>query len=214
MDVSDALNYARGKKLLLAFSGGKDAIATAIFLQENNIKFDAICETSFYFPEQLTSIKETAKKLGIDVLYKCSLSDEWLVKNKKLIFSKNSDLNKWGYAVRQQKTVLNYSMNNGYDITAYGRRTQENNVPDIMYQTKKGIQFHPLRNHRLEDVLSMMKNRNIDLPFIYHTKFGQIANNAPFYSLVHASREDISIAKAWDICNEINPIFYEKFGNI
>ena len=214
MEILDALNYASGKKILLAFSGGKDAIATAIYLQENNIQFDSICETSFYFPEQLKSIKDTANKLGIDVTYKCSLSDDWLVKNKKLIFSKNSEINKWGYAVRQQRTVLKHAVENGYDVTAYGRRTQENNVPKIMYNTKKGIQFHPLRNHKLDDVLSMIKNRGIEMPFIYGTTFGKIANNAPFYVLLHATKEHISINKAWDICNEINPIFYQKFGSL
>jgi hypothetical protein len=214
MNSLEAQKYASDKKILLAFSGGKDAIATAIYLQENNIPFDSVCETSFYFPEQLKSIKETAKKLCINVNYKCNLSDEWLIKNKKLIFSKNSEINKWGYAVRQQRTVLKHALENGYEVTAYGRRSQENNVPRIMYETKHGIQYHPLRNYKLDDVLSMIKNRGIELPFIYGTTFGKIANNAPFYSLLHASKEHLSLNKAWDICNEINPIFYNKFSSI
>lgn len=206
--------FLRNKKVLLAFSGGKDAIATAIVLKENNINFDCICETSFYFPEQLDSIIQVAKAMDLNVEYKCSLENKFIYDHPEVVFSDSAKINGWGYSVRQQRTVKRKKKSGNYDIAVYGRRTEENCVPSKLYETKDGWQYHPLRDIKKAEVFEIIKKAGVKLPMIYSTEFGFHAGNAPFYSLRHAMKIKKSIPECWTICNVINDCFYKEYGHL
>jgi 3'-phosphoadenosine 5'-phosphosulfate sulfotransferase (PAPS reductase)/FAD synthetase len=187
---------------LIAYSGGKDAMVAAhlVSLIKNNVT--AVCEISFYFEKQTLDIKRIANCLNFDVHYKNSLSDEWLLKNRHIIFSDLTKVRAWTFACRQQATVKRFCISNRNDLCIFGRRTQENSVKSKYYLTKTGAQFHPLRDWTTEDVWEYFALKSLPIPFIYTTEFGKIEGNAPFYTLSQSQTRNVN--DCWNIINKID----------
>jgi len=187
---------------IIAYSGGKDGIVAAHIANKVLPGIKMICETSFYFEEATANIKEMAEALGFDVTYECALPDEWLVKNKHVIFNNESNVRSWSFTVRHQRTVKKFAkLHNACAI--YGRRSDENNVPKEIYETKAGLQCHPLRAWKEENVWAYFRLAGIPIPMLYLTKFGRLEGNCPFYSL-NKSKLNFDIDKCWDIVSEVD----------
>lgn len=174
---------AMGERPLLAYSNGKDAVATAHIASEMGIK-DAVSEGSFMFAKWHEDARKNAKQLGLRCEFKDSLDLAWLRRHPELLFTNSSKIKGWGYSVRQQATVKRHARMNGYGMIVYGRRTQENCVPREIYRLKEdGWQCHPLRGWKLEDVWEYLTVIGIR-PWIYDSPWGLVQQgNAPFYSL-------------------------------
>jgi 3'-phosphoadenosine 5'-phosphosulfate sulfotransferase (PAPS reductase)/FAD synthetase len=208
--IHKALLIGKG---VVAFSGGKDGLAAAILINKISPNIEMVCETSFYFPKQLADIKQTAKKLGFNVTYLCSLSDDWLMKNKKVLFTTSTKVRQWSFSVRQQRTMKKFAIKVGASVTFTGRRTQENNVPDYIYSTKKnGVQAHPLKDWTTEDIWEFINDQGLEKPFIYTTKWGE-QGNSPFYSY-NPRKSNKTISECWQLVDEIDGgEFNKKFNN-
>ena len=200
-------------KPLVAFSGGKDGFVVAHMCNKIKPNINMICETSFYFPKQLANIQQTAARHNFNVHYTHTLPDEWLVKNSHVIFANDPKIRSFSFHSRQQRAVKTYAASLGADITIFGRRSDENHVPNKLYVTKHGTQYHPLRAWKEDDIWNYFKHINEPKPLVYTVRFGQLAGNAPFYSL---RKRDNSYAECWDIINEIDTdkIFYNKFNRL
>ncbi len=200
-----------GSKPLVAFSGGKDSIVVAHMANQLGVS-NYVCETSFYFDKQLQSIKSIANHLGINPVYKNSLDLAWLYKNRDLIFSSDTKRRAWSFSVRQQRTVKRQAKLIGAGIQIFGRRTEENSVKAAIYQTEHGLQCHPIRDWREQDVWEYFYKYGIPIPFIYSTEFGKIEGNAPFYTL--NSKNCGGVNAAWKICSSIDPRYNEEMFNV
>lgn len=195
-------------KQLIAFSGGKDAIVTSHLCSRFGIT-DAICEVSWYFSKQLASIESIAEQLSLNVTYVNSLSFDWLKNNQHIIFSNDTKVRGWTFSQRQQATVKKFARIHGYDCQIFGRRTEENSVPKHVYRTKSGLQCHPIRNWREDDVWEYFDKYGIEVPWIYSTKFGDAEGNAPFYAF-HPKQAGMTHDESWELITALDPRYHPK----
>lgn len=198
------------KNPVIAYSGGKDGFVVAHIANQIIPNIKMITEISFYFPKQTENIKNIAKKHNFNVTYFNSLDDNWLLRNKEIIFTNDTKLRSKSFQLRHQTSVKKFAKSINADLTIFGRRTEENSVPKKLYKTINGMQYHPLRDWKENDIWEYYNKINEPKPFIYNTKFGSYEGNAPFYTF---KRNDKTIDECWDIINEIDTdkIFYNKF---
>ena len=203
--IEDAMRSS--KRQLVAFSGGKDSIVVAHIARQLGIR-DFVCETSFYFRRQLDSIKETARRIGIEPVYRESLHLEWLKANRHIVFSNDSAVRGWTFATRQQRTVKRRAKEIQADCQIFGRRTEENCVKATLYRTSAGLQCHPIRDWKTSDVLEYLEVHGIPLPWIYSTRFGKTEGNAPFYTLNHKTA-GLSIEQCWQLVESMDERYHK-----
>jgi len=205
----ERLSYAiRGNaNPLVAFSGGKDAIVAGHLAKSVGVKH-FVCEESFYFKPQIESIRGIATHLGFDVTYTDSLDMGWLSKNRRVVFSTDTKVRSWSFAVRQQATVKRHAKRIQSQCHIFGRRTQENTVRAEVYVAKPGTQCHPLRNWRTEDVWEYFDKYSIPVPYIYGTRFGKTEGNAPFYTL-HPANAGLGIQECWALVRSMDQRYHE-----
>jgi 3'-phosphoadenosine 5'-phosphosulfate sulfotransferase (PAPS reductase)/FAD synthetase len=195
--------------IVLAYSGGKDALAVAFLLREAGVPFVGICETSFYFAKATADIKRTATEFE-DIRFFDSLDDDWLRRHPEFIFTDDGKLKAQTYLARQQTTVRRKARELGASIILWGRRNQENTVIAPVRRDKTGVlHVFPIREWRHEAVWELIDGNIPARPWIYGTHFGYIRGNAPFYSL---SRRYMggSVAECWRYCNLLDPAITEE----
>lgn len=159
---------ADARRPLLAFSGGKDAIVVAHLAGTLGVR-TAVCETSFYFARQRDDVEAMAGRLGLDCAFKSSLTDDWLRRHRRVIFSDDPRVRGWTFSARQQATVKRYARQGGHDLQIFGRRTEENSVRASIYRTAAGLQCHPIRDWREADVWEYFDAHGLPRPWIYST---------------------------------------------
>jgi 3'-phosphoadenosine 5'-phosphosulfate sulfotransferase (PAPS reductase)/FAD synthetase len=193
---------------MLAYSGGKDSVVVAHIIKEAGLMpyvKDAVCETSFYLDKQLEDIKGLAKQLEWDVTYKDSLGWDWIRRHPEVLFSNDPRVRGWSFAQRQQKTVADYARNHGNDAIIFGRRTQENTVPNPLYYKKQAKHWscHPIREWSTRNVWDYFKLFSIPVPWVYTNAFGNYSGNSPFYSL--RARYVGGVDEAWALVTALDP---------
>jgi 3'-phosphoadenosine 5'-phosphosulfate sulfotransferase (PAPS reductase)/FAD synthetase len=202
-DADIEMVLAGSRKPLLAYSGGKDALATAVMLERHGV-VPGVCETSFYYDAQDVDIRATANARNWDVTFVQTRDDAWLSKHPEYIFTNDSKLRGKSFAERQQRSVAMFADQHGHDLVVFGRRTQENSVPSMIYDRKGIKQFHPLRSWKHEDVWELLEVAGIPVPWIYTSIAGRVNPvNGPFYAL--PSRKAGSVEAAWDIVLAMQP---------
>lgn len=216
--INDAHNiiadcHSNFGKSIVAFSGGKDGIVCGHLVNQVIPNVEMICETSFYYPEQLDNIKEIARLLKFNVTYLCSLSDEWLLKNKQFIFSNDKKIRSQSFFLRQQATIKKFARSKNSNLTFTGRRTEENTVKKILYSTiKNGMQCHPMRDWKETDIWEYFDYYKIPKPWIYNTPHGKNMGNSAFFS-IQPKLVNYDISKCWDIVRNTSKkqTFEKKF---
>jgi 3'-phosphoadenosine 5'-phosphosulfate sulfotransferase (PAPS reductase)/FAD synthetase len=180
-DARQVLGAALGKakKPLLAFSGGKDAIAAAIIAAEFGVR-DAVCEESFYFTMQKQDTRALVKQLGLNCSIFDSLTLPWLAKHPEHLFSRDTPMRSRFFTLRQQRTVAKFAEKHGYDAVIFGRRNDTNCVRADHYMARGKLQVFPVRRWREEDVWAFLSQKGIAKPRIYSTAYGDNQNNGPF----------------------------------
>ena len=181
--------------LHMAWSGGKEALIVGHLIQQIRKINLASCEISWTFQRCIDNIKTYEYLIDCKVDYYDSVSVDWIRSHPEIIFSNDVKTRAMTYGIRQQRTIKKANPK-GY-VAVFGRRRPDNCVKDYLYETKAGVQFHPIFDWSFEDVKAYFRIYNIPVPWIYNTKFGQQMGTAPFYSL----RSDTvgGIDKAWDI---------------
>ncbi len=165
---------------LLAFSGGKDALSVAVLLHHLlQEPFRAICEASFMFPLNVEENRRNAERLKIAATFRDSLSYEWLREHPRYIFPQGDDRTRF-FALRQWRTIESFADEVNASLIFFGRRTQENTVPDVIYEKKHFTFCHPLREWREEDVWEWLAWAAIPRPWIYSTPYGKDQGTGPW----------------------------------
>lgn len=165
---------------ILAYSGGKDAIATAIVMLDEGLDFDCACDESFYFDFQRANIRAIAGKLGLKVRYYDRFSLEWLRARPQFLFMHDNSLRSRFFGLRQQRTVELYAGTAKADVVFFGRRLSDGNtVPANIYDRRGRRQAFPIRNWSEQAVWDILKSRGIR-PAIYDTPYGRTEGNGPF----------------------------------
>ena len=204
---------ARFQNPVVAYSGGKDGFVAAHICNRVRPGILMMCETSFYFKKQIANIKSIAERHRFNVVFTDTLRDDFLLRHPEIIFARDKKIRAFSFHQRQHRAVKNFARDHGCDASIFGRRTEENTVPKKLYTTKAGVQYHPLREWKLQDIWEYFKIIGEEKPFIYSTRFGINAGNAAFYSL---KPKGMTLQQCWDIVNEVDgdTELFDKFGNV
>lgn len=159
---------AKAKKPLIAYSGGKDSIATALILAKHFGVRDAVCENSWYFDVHIEDSTKIAKQIGL----RCAFVDsypgmDFLVKRPEFIFAQSGKVKAKLYALRHWRTISRHAEEGGYDLIAFGRRLGSNSVKDWLYEARGRLQFFPIREWMESQVWAYIHANGIETPRLY-----------------------------------------------
>ena len=207
IDIDSAL--ATCSNPVLAFSGGKDSIVMAHLMALHGITIGA-CEVSHYYERQAADVQNIAANMGLTISWEKRRDDDWLRRNPQYLFAADSRIRLKWFAQRQHTTMRDYATENGHDMVVFGRRTQENTVPHMLYKTRHLGSFHPIRAWKHEHIWAYMDKVGIPKPWIYHNVHGQLVGNGPFFNLKHKLVGGYE--QAWRLANSLDPsITPERF---
>lgn len=188
---------------MVAYSGGKDGLVAMYLINEARPNTVGVCELSFNFAQQTADIRETANRLGFNIVFKNSHDWLWLTRHKEFVFNTDTKIRAKSFLLRQQKTIKDYAKQHDHDLVIFGRRKQENSVKAMLYDAHGRTQYHPLREWRADDVWRFLASVGIDKPWVYTTSRGELQGNGPFYSL--RPEHFGGIEGAWAYCHTIDP---------
>ena len=200
-------------EVLLAYSGGKDALCLALIMLNAGIPFKPVCDVSWYFPQQIKDIVRTVNKLSIkNIEYTEYLPEKYLKNNNHMIFSTCSKIRSRLFSLRQQKAIKDFSESNKYKLVLFGRRDEENSVKRKIYKRDSGIYYmHPLKVWKTHQVWEYIFSCGLERPWIYGTEFGIREGNAPFYLFMPYDYEDTDYC--WKYISSLyNGFNKERFG--
>jgi 3'-phosphoadenosine 5'-phosphosulfate sulfotransferase (PAPS reductase)/FAD synthetase len=211
-EARDAIAHVLGlghTRVAMGYSGGKDGIVALHLARAMDPKaFHAVCEVSWCFARAVADIKASALDAGLYVSYRDSLGIDWLRAHSDIIFSENTARRSWSFSVRQQRTVKRFAKEQGCTAQMFGRRTEENSVKALVYETKVGTQLHPVRNWREGHIWAYMDKHRIPTPWIYSTRFGRYEGNAPFYALKPSVCG--SVDECWELVSQLDPRYTKR----
>ena len=202
-DIEAALNSFQ--RPLVAFSGGKDALVV-MHLMNRVRPTPGVCELSFYYERQKQDAIDTARQFGWNVDFRTTFGWDWLRAHPEFIFSDDNKVRAKSFALRHQAVVARAVEEGGYDAAVFGRRTQENTVPRMLYRRKGEDvwQFHPIRSWTHDEVWDYIRNTmKIDPPWIYSTPHAPCGGNSPFYTMY--ARKAGGVEAAWAIAHSLDP---------
>lgn len=166
---------------LLAYSGGKDAAVVAHLVRHTIGPVPAVCETSYYFDDQVAHVERSAAAIGFPVLCIDSLSYAWLAAHPEYVFVRDAALRSRFFSLRQQRTVARTQKRGGHDVVFFGRRLADGNVVKAPIYDRAGVrQCHPLRRWREEHIWLYFQRHRIEVPPIYATPYGRNQGNGPW----------------------------------
>lgn len=194
------------KNPMIAYSGGKDSIAVGLIMELAGLKWPMICETSFYFTRAVQDIEALAQARGWDLRRVVSLDWGFVRAHPHIVFSDDSKVRGWTFSRRHQKSMKVYAATHGHDVQVFGRRTQENSVRAMIYNTSAGTQCHPLRDWKTNEVWALLRRFGVTAPWIYSTRFGELEGNAPFYTL--RAKDVGGMANAWALAESLDPQYH------
>lgn len=174
-----ARGLAVANKPLIAFSGGKDAIAVALLAREFGV-VDAVCEESFYFTMQREDTRALVRQLGLRCTFKDSMDASLFVKHPEFLFSRDNAVRSRYFSRRQQGAVAAFARQGGYDAVLFGRRNDTNSVRADVYLKDGRYQVMPIRRWREPDVWKYLRARDVTPPRVYATPYGRNQHNGPW----------------------------------
>jgi len=171
--LTKLLNGRSPDRILIAFSGGKDSIVVAGLAVAKGIR-TAHCETAFCFPKDVAQYKDIAEKIGLNCDFAASLDIEWLQHHQEMIFGPLPMLSKY-YAARQQRGVAKRAKSMHAQAVIYGRRHEENTVPDTIYTRRDNLtQCNPIAHWTHEEVWTYVLQSGWGYPSIYEHPVGRL----------------------------------------
>ena len=171
--IEDILEVTAGKKVAMAWSGGKDSIVLADLCRQAGIDKAVFAYSKLEYPAFMTWVNEHVPE-GCDMV--CTGQDlEWLSKHQGMIFPQDArTLSQW-YAIIQKNTYVRYQLKNGYDMIIAGHRRADGNVigPDGHVRRNNGFdRYAPLANWPHELLFGYIHYYKLALPPIYDWKDG------------------------------------------
>lgn len=169
LSVEKILKETKNKKVAYSWSGGKDSIALQYVCEKANINECFIVICNYEYPMFLKWVTENMPPL-LEVVY-IDLGNDYLDKNKEMLFPKNSTIaGKWFKNVQHRGQHIYYKKYN-LDMIVLGRRKEDGNYvgKNDIYTNSKGItRLSPISNWTHKEVFALMEYYG--LPY------------APFYS--------------------------------
>lgn len=162
--VSVDISKYRGKRVALAFSGGKESILLLELCRENllDVTLVNVQTRSFSWPEHLRYLS-SFRPLTITTKHDW----QWLSEHREMLFPKTSpQRNRW-FSQVQRYGIDHYARKNNIDVVLWGRRHEENTVKATEYTHNGYLVSHPICNMQRSDVFAEIKKRKLELSPLY-----------------------------------------------
>lgn len=203
--VSEIMREVKGKRIAIAYSGGKDSVVLNHMYNLAGYKNGIMGMT---IGLEFTGYKEWVKEnlpSGIEIIY--SLQDlKWLVKNQSwALFPDNASKAERLRILEHRNAEEQYCRENDIEIMLYGRRIIDGNVcgkgEGKIYRVRGRLQYNPLKFWSHEEVLGYLRYMNLSLPPYYSFPNGWIEGYGSWNNTVVRQ----SISEAWDFIFTIEP---------
>lgn len=210
--VKDIQSFTQGKKIAVAWSGGKDSIALQEVMERANIDYEIFIVISHMeYPEFMTWINDN-KPQGLSKIIRPH-DFSWLSENEDMLFPQDSNkLAKW-YKIIQHHGQKGYAKNNNIDVLVLGRRKPDGNYVGRgtnHYQKKSETfeRYSPLADWGHEEIMALLSYSDKTLPPIYKYPNGFKNGTHP----IGARPNTNSYKQAYDELYTINPKIVEHMA--
>lgn len=185
----------RGKKTAYAWSGGKDSLVLGHICERAGIKDSMLGICDLEYPAFIDWINENEPE-GLEII-NTGQDLEWLAKNPKMLFPKDSKVASRWYSIVQHKAQNQYYKKHKLDILILGRRKADGNYVgkgDNIYTDKKGTtRYSPLSEWSHEMMLAYIHYYQLEMPPIYSWENGYKCGTHPWAARQHTG----SIENGW-----------------
>lgn len=159
--------HAKGKKVAIGYSGGKDSIVLKHIMDRLGIPYTTIIGvygTTYDYVVDYINEQVKGEKVFVD----CGMSMEYLSNNPDKYFSKDPKVRQSVWRDGHQKQVKGYAQANGFGVLFLGRRKQENFIYKGGKTNFKGMEINlPISDWLHEELFGYLGYNNIPLPDYY-----------------------------------------------
>lgn len=202
---------ARGKFVAYGWSGGKDAITLQWLMEQAGVDappFIALTRELEY-PAFTQWVRDNAPD-GLEYVY-APLGWKWLRDHPNMVFPQTSRLaSDWMFRV-QRTAIETYSANNGCDLVAVGKRTQDGNWvgprgSNISHKKGGASTWSPIADWRHVDVVALQRYAGLVYPpTVYDTPRGYEVGTGPWPARSGTSNDPTAPNYGWNEVWAIDP---------
>lgn len=165
-----------GKRVAVAWSGGKDSIVVAKVAEAALVPLKGVCVLSEWHYPVYREWCARNRPAYVDIVYE-GPSLEWVKSREHLMFPMNAvDEQKWAQII-QQRGVRKYAEANRIDVVLFGRRKADGNMVRkvggrYLYQRGSWATYNCIAEWTHEECLGLLHYYGIALPPVYGWKLG------------------------------------------
>lgn len=170
--IDEIKALTNGKKLAMAWSGGKDSIALQLIMEKSGLDYDSFIVVSrMEYPEFIKWINDNKPK-GLNFV--TSNHDfEWLASHNEMLFPQDSTTNAKWYKIVQHEGQRAFARSNDIDIMLLGRRKADGNYTGrganhYQKKTESFVRYCPIADWKHEEVMALLSYEAVKMPPIYN----------------------------------------------
>lgn len=210
--IDEIKALTNGKKLAMAWSGGKDSIALQLIMEKSGLDYDSFIVVSrMEYPEFIKWINDNKPK-GLNFV--TSNHDfEWLASHNEMLFPQDSTTNAKWYKIVQHEGQRAFARSNDIDIMILGRRKADGNYTGrgtnhYQKKTETFMRYCPIADWKHEEVMALLHYEGVKMPPIYSYPNGFRNGTHP----IGARPNTTSYEQAYNELYSIDPRIVEEMA--
>lgn len=210
--IDEIKSITKGRKLAMAWSGGKDSIALQLIMEKSGLDYDSFIVISrMEYPEFIKWINDNKPK-GLNFV--TSNHDfEWLASHNEMLFPQDSTTNAKWYKIVQHEGQRAFARSNDIDIMILGRRKADGNYTGrgtnhYQKKTETFMRYCPIADWKHEEVMALLHYEGVKMPPIYSYPNGFRNGTHP----IGARPNTTSYEQAYNELYSIDPRIVEEMA--
>ena len=210
--IDEIKALTNGKKLAMAWSGGKDSIALQLIMEKSGLDYDSFIVVSrMEYPEFIKWINDNKPK-GLNFVIR-NHDFEWLASHTDMLFPQDSTTNAKWYKIVQHVGQRAFARSNDIDIMLLGRRKADGNYTGrganhYQKKTESFVRYCPIADWKHEEVMALLSYEGVNMPPIYSYPNGFRNGTHP----IGARPNTTSYEQAYSELYSINPRIVEEMA--
>lgn len=210
--IDEIKSITKGRKLAMAWSGGKDSIALQLIMEKSGLDYDSFIVVSrMEYPEFIKWINDNKPK-GLNFV-KSNHDFEWLASHNEMLFPQDSTTNAKWYKIVQHEGQRAFARSNDIDIMLLGRRKADGNYTGrgtnhYQKKTETFMRYCPIADWKHEEVMALLHYEGVKMPPIYSYPNGFRNGTHP----IGARPNTTSYEQAYNELYSIDPRIVEEMA--